>query len=201
MHQRSKHEWQQIRFQINQHLKTLFNIEDTSGIELYTTFQRVSHLVELVEAQSIDDPDLSGPRWRIILSLFIAERMGKTNGMTPTSISYAHHVSKNTISSLLRGLEDQGLIQRTLDPDDLRIFRIQLTPSGRELAIKSGPQRLGDVNRLVSALSADECIQLTGLLDKLGQSLFLQLNNFDKDRDRTKAGSNLPSYAEEETKS
>ena len=84
------------------------------------------------------------------------EQLGRKEGITPTLLSRYQSVSKNTISALLRGLEEQGFIQRALDPVDHRIFRIQLTPAGRQFVQTTSPDRMMYLNQLVSGLKVDE---------------------------------------------
>ncbi len=93
--------------------------------------------------------------------------MGKPEGITPTELSHFQRVSKNTISALLRGLEEQGLIQRNLDSEDLRVFRIQLTDAGRALVLNTAPNRIAGLNKLLSGLNPEEREQLILLLEKL----------------------------------
>jgi DNA-binding MarR family transcriptional regulator len=80
-------------------------------------------------------------------------------------------VSKNTISALLRGLEEQGLIQRTLDPQDRRLFRIRLSDYGRQVVQKEAPQRIRYLNKLASGISPEEQELLINLLAKLYRSI------------------------------
>jgi DNA-binding MarR family transcriptional regulator len=127
------------------------------------------HMAHMCEPP--DDKDLSGPRWRIMLHLLGQEHGGNTAGPTPTDLSNTQRVSKNTISALLRGLEEQGLIQRTLDPADYRVFRIQLTQAGREMIYATGPKRLKRLNQMASGLTREERTQLMALLEKLHRSM------------------------------
>lgn len=169
--------------QIIANIKKLFHIEDTSGIVLFSTLQRIAHLSEILDCHPSDELDLSGPRWRLLLRLFAEEQMGKAEGLTPTVLSRSQRVSKNTISALLRGLEDQGLIQRVLDPKDLRVFRIQLTPAGRKLVMDTAPQRIEGLNQLLSGLNPEERIQLSALLEKLLHSLVTKVNTLKNETD------------------
>ncbi len=182
MHQRSEQERQQFRARIQAHVKKLFNIDDTSGIELIGTIQHMAQLSEMLDCLPVDGIDISGPRFRLMLRLLIDEEMGNTEGLTPTSLSHFQRVTRNTISSLLRGLEDQGLIQRALDPKDLRVFHIQLTPLGRDLMLKSAPKRIAGFNQMLSGLSQAEREQLTGLLGKLQNALIDQVHNCEQDK-------------------
>jgi DNA-binding MarR family transcriptional regulator len=166
MPSRSDEERKQHLAHMRSTMKNLFGVEDTSGVELFSMLRHMAHMCE-----PPDDKDLSGPRWRIMLHLLGQEHTGNSAGPTPTDLSHNQRVSKNTISALLRGLEEQGLIQRTLDPTDYRVFRIQLTQAGRELIHATAPLRLAHMNRMASGLTREERVQLMALLEKLHQSM------------------------------
>jgi DNA-binding MarR family transcriptional regulator len=102
--------------------------------------------------------------------------MGRTEGITPTFLSHMQNVGKNTISSLVRGLEDQGLIQRENDSADRRIYRLKLTDAGRKLIVEQAPRHIEYLNSMVSGLSDEEQTQLIELLDKLLKSLLVHSN-------------------------
>lgn len=167
-----------IREHMRSQLKKHFGIEDTIGIELFSTIRMLGNLLDAMDNQQMAEDTLSGPRMRLMMRLMGEEDCGNKDGLTPTALSRFQRVSKNTISSLLRGLEDQGLIQRDLDPQDYRIFRIQLTPAGRELIQKVAPQRLGKMNEMASVLEPEEREQLILLLGKLQQSLLVKFHEF-----------------------
>lgn len=181
MHPHAGPGWDQVRIHIHDQLKTLFNIEDTSGIELFVMLQRTAHLSMLLDTQLADDRGLSAPRWRLLLRLLIEEELGNSAGITPTVLSRSQRVSKNTISALLRGLEAQGLIQRTLDSTDLRAFRIQLTQAGHDYLFSTAPRRIEGFNRLLSGLDPQEREQLAVLLEKLQHSLAEQCHHPQED--------------------
>ncbi len=167
-------EMEKKRAEIFRQVKDFFNVEDTSGPELIGAIHRISHLSQMIDSQAEEGSGLSGPRWAIMLRLLMSEQRGSSTGLTPTDLSHHQRVSKNTISSLLRGLEEQGLIRRTLDPDDLRVFRIQLTEHGRAIIRESGPRRIERLNRMLDDLEPEEQTQLFTLLEKLLQSLLVQ---------------------------
>jgi DNA-binding MarR family transcriptional regulator len=152
-------------------LQALLGLEDTSGFEICGLVHALTHLYGFVESQRSGKQELSGARWRLLTHLMAQERFGKGKGLTPTSLSRFRGVSRNTISSLLRGLEEQGYIRRTLDAEDRRVFRIQLTDAGREVAQSSAPERVTYINRLASGLSGEEREQLIALLEKLFRSV------------------------------
>jgi DNA-binding MarR family transcriptional regulator len=163
--------WINLRAHMRQHVRELVGDDDASGLELAGLIRGLANLYETAEIPPDSPLDLSGPRWFLLLRLLGEEREGNCAGVTPTALSHNQNVSKNTISSLLRGLEEQGLIQRDIDPLDKRIFRIQLTAHGRELMAIAAPLRIRHLNRLASGLAPEEQEQLYGLLVKLFRSI------------------------------
>ncbi len=161
----------QWREHIQDHVRVLTGVEDTSGLELVAMIRGLANLYEMAEIPPEAGIDLSGPRWLLLLRLMAEEHEGNRDGLTPTGLSHFQNVSKNTISSLLRGLEEQGLIQRAIDSDDKRLFRIQLSERGRSLMAVAAPQRIRYLNCLVSGLAAEEKEQLFTLLGKLYYSV------------------------------
>ena len=95
-----------------------------------------------------------GPRWVLLFRLLAEERCGCGEGISPTHLSQRQNVSKNTISVLLRGLEEQGLIERTLVPDDRRAFQIRLTAAGRTLVETTAPAHIAFLNEMTAGLTA-----------------------------------------------
>jgi len=144
---------------------------DPTGLELVRLIHMLGNLFAGEAENRVLGVAMSGPRWRLLLRLLMEEHHGRTDGLAPGYLSRCQNVSKNTISVLLRGLEDHGWVERTLDPVDRRVFRIRLTPAGRELIRTSAPERMAHLNTLVDDMSAEERTQLIRLLSKLHRSL------------------------------
>jgi DNA-binding MarR family transcriptional regulator len=191
MIQQSVDERDQHRQQVYKIMKSVFHIDDMRGVELYTSLARVAQLGMLIDSQRFCELEVSPPRYQLLLRLFIAEKNGNTNGMTPTELSKYKQVSKNTVSSLLRGLEEQGYIQREMDPNDLRIFRIHLTEAGRQLIMDTAPERIKSINRLIDGLTVEEIEQFKYLLEKLRHHLEIQASQIQANAiDSCEAASN-----------
>ena len=152
-------------------LRRMAGERDIRGIEIGTAIQMLARCYIAALHHQDDFSALSGPRMAILLRLLAEENFGNTQGINPTQISQYQNVSKNTVSSLLRGLEEQGLIERTLDPDDKRRFLIRITTMGRDMVRDIGPERVQMMNQMVSALTDDEQDQLLALLKKLRDSM------------------------------
>lgn len=163
-------EW--MRASIYHHVQSLIgSTEPVIGVELAALIRRIALLYELTASTPADTEDLSHARWGVLFRLLAETQHGNTEGLTPTYLSRCLHVSKNTVSALLRGLEAQGLIQRVLDPQDRRRFRIRLTEAGHTLVAASAPQRIAYLNQVIADLTPAEQEQLVALLTKLYRSL------------------------------
>ena len=171
MHSITIHQLDQMRASIQLQMKTDFGIEDSSGIEILMLIRMLANLSIAVENCQNGEDEISGARWRILLRLVGEEKKGNMDGLNPTTLSHAHRVSKNTISALVKGLEEQGLVQRNLEPTDFRKFRIQLTDAGRDLIHKNGSSRAEQYNQLAGQMTLEERHQLIDLLIKLHHSL------------------------------
>ena len=152
-------------------VRSLAGDVDTTGVELMRLVRIVANYYDSAVDGKLSEVGLSGSRWYLLLRLFAEERRQGLDGVSPTRLSQGQSVSKNTISALLRGLEEQGLIERALDAQDKRVFRIRLTAAGRELIQDTAPENIRYFNHLVSGLSAAECSQLIELLAKLHSSM------------------------------
>lgn len=155
-------------------VQSLAGDEGTSGLELFRLLHMVTTALDVAADQHLRDSSLSAPRWVLLLRLLAEERCGCGEGISPTYLSRHQQVSKNTISVLLRGLEEQGLVERTLVPDDRRAFRIRLTDAGRTLVESTTPEHIAFLNGLTGGLTAEESAQLAALLDKLHRSLSVE---------------------------
>jgi len=167
-------ETMQMRERVRTQLRILSGIEDTNGIELSQMIRIASNMYDAVTLQMPDGDALSDPRWRMLMYLSMAESPESSEGMTPTLLSKYQQVSKNAVSSLLRGLEEHGLIEREIDGADKRFFRIRLSEAGRDAVKKNTPLRAAQLNRIADSLTPAEKEQLIGLLEKLIHSLMVQ---------------------------
>jgi DNA-binding MarR family transcriptional regulator len=177
MHPENNDRLQHMRTNMRQHVHELTGETEIGGLELTTMIHALANLYETAEVPPNSTFDLSGPRWGLLLRLLYEEGKGNCAGLTPTTLSRFQNVTKNTISALLRGLEEQGLIQRALDPEDRRLFRIQLTEVGRKMTQAEAPLRIRHLNRLAAGLTEAEQDQLVDLLGRLFGSIIKSLPN------------------------
>jgi DNA-binding MarR family transcriptional regulator len=152
------------------HLFHELGVKPLHGLEVVRQIHLLANLYEALTDEQLRAHNLSQPRWSLLLRLWGAEHLG-VPCVRPTQLSHTQGVSKNTISTHLRSLEEQGLIERELDPDDRRQFRIRLSEAGRALVQAATPGHIQFLNSLTADLTAQEVEQLTGLLLRLHDSL------------------------------
>jgi len=147
------------------------NGQDIGGMKIAHSIRVLARLFDLAVAHSPAFGELSGSRLGVLLRLYMEEKRGNTEGINPTTLSRYHDVRKNTISSMLNGLEENGLVERKTHPKDRRASLVRITAKGRELVETSAPQRFKFMNQAVEGLSIQERDQLILLLDKLRHSI------------------------------
>ena len=121
--------------------------------------------------QSVDDAGLSYAQYRVLMHLSFAEQMGERAELNPSEISNRQGVSRNTMSAFIRNLEEEGLVERQLDPCDRRRFNISLTDAGRAVVREHTHHHLETIDRFFSAISSTEQDDLLNLLQKLGSQV------------------------------
>lgn len=151
-------------------MRSLAGFEEMSGIEVAILIRAVSNLYGNLATKFNPVVDMSGPRWGILMQLWDNEKTGFKK-LTPSDISQYQQVTRNTISSLLGRMEQDGLIQRQVAPQDKRRFNIHLTGKGRMLAEKLLPGFASFQNTLARGLSRFERQELIIVLKKLYISL------------------------------
>jgi DNA-binding MarR family transcriptional regulator len=106
------------------------------------------------------------PRFDLLAAL---DRNGE--GMTLGDVSRRMMVSNGNVTGLAARLESEGLIERRLDAEDRRAFRLRLTAKGaREFARQSRAHE-GWIAELLGTLSEAERTQLHRLLGRTKSSI------------------------------
>jgi DNA-binding MarR family transcriptional regulator len=151
-------------------------VTETHGLDLLRLVKMCNGAYDTILGEKMREASVSSPQWRLLARLLVADQ-GADSSLTPTELARSQRLSKNTISAHLRSLEERGLIERQIDPDDLRGFRIKLSGEGRRLMHHSLPTHIGFLNTLPSDLASAEIAQLEVLLEKLHRSLLRYVKN------------------------
>ncbi|PZT55263.1 MarR family winged helix-turn-helix transcriptional regulator [Paenibacillus silvae] len=88
-------------------------------------------------------------------------------GLKVSEISALLRVKSPTITPVIRGLEDEGMVERAMDPEDRRAVRITITEAGRAIIRAAHEERMETFNKLVEHLGEEDSLQLAELLSKV----------------------------------
>ncbi|TJY41356.1 MarR family transcriptional regulator [Cohnella pontilimi] len=103
-----------------------------------------------------------------IAVLLCLKRAGKESdhGIAVSEISAALGVTLPTVTQLVNGLVDQGLIERAADQKDRRVVRLTLTERGQQIAGQAAVSMRNRFNGLVAHLGEERSLQFAQLLDE-----------------------------------
>ena len=147
-----------------------YGVAETHGVEIFGLVRQIAQTYDTILNEQMRDEQLTPQRWRLLTRMFVEEQAG-VSSISPTHLSRANSLSKNTISAHLRALEESEMIERELDASDLRQFKIRLTDRARQLISNSTPGHLRFLNELADALTPAETGEFLRLLHKLHRSL------------------------------
>lgn len=152
---------------INEAVREMFAVESLAHLDLFRAIMFAARFLKHLAGEHHSEGQLSSARLRLLTHLVIAERHGQPEGLPPSELSRFLSVSRNTISALLNGLEEQGLVERHLHPTDRRQFLIRITPSGLAVVRERSPEFARRVTELLDVLTPEEQATLASLLHKL----------------------------------
>ncbi len=115
----------------------------------------------------------SGLSWSklfILLCLRAMQDAGE-KGLNPSTLSGHLSVTRNTVSTLLGGLERQGYVTREMDPEDKRRFVIRLTPAGWEAVERSSEPLFRHLQILLGSMNCEQRVALVHGLTELQRAI------------------------------
>jgi DNA-binding MarR family transcriptional regulator len=95
--------------------------------------------------------------------------VGRQPGISVRHAAAELGLAPNTASTLVSRLSADGLLVRTVDPDDRRVGRLQLTESAQRVADESRAVRRAALGAVLARLDADQRDRLHGGLSVLAE--------------------------------
>ena len=108
---------------------------------------------------------MSPPKY-LLLHMLAAE-----DEISQGQMSSLSGVDPSRVTQMAKGLERQGLIERTRAPEDNRVVRMRLTPEGRRVFDGASERRKAVKARIRRSLSEEEEAELRRLLGKVVEAL------------------------------
>ena len=141
---------------------------DLTPIAVAGRLGRIALLLGPAQDQTFAEFGLENGGFDVLASL---RRAGKPYVLTPSQLADALMLSRAGMTSRIDRLEAAGLVTRTLDPEDRRSFRVQLTKEGLGRVDAAMTAHTANVTRLLAPLSSAELNSLDRVLRKLLRSL------------------------------
>jgi len=136
------------------------------ALETWLTLMRVSGDCQNDLDQFLARHNLSQRKFFVLILL-----MRNPDGLKVSQLAAGTGVSCPTMTGVVDGLLNAGLVTRETDEQDRRIFVVTITTVGQELLDQVLPQHYQRVSRIMSMLDEAERTQLNGLLAKIRSGL------------------------------
>jgi DNA-binding MarR family transcriptional regulator len=137
---------------------SVFNLEKFVPYRLSVLTNTVS---QGISHNYLDRHGIGITQWRVIAVL------GPRPGLTASEIIKRTAMEKVPVSRAVKALIEEDLVDAIPDPGDRRCRHLQLTRKGREVFDDIIPRALAYEEALLQALSTEEAVQLTHVLDLL----------------------------------
>ena len=126
----------------------------------------------LLHQMSGEDPHSSKQHSRRLILM----KLAREDGVTQCELVNESKMTAATISVTLKNLEQEGLVERRSDSEDMRATRVYLTAKGREVDEKNRARIRTVDGVMMSGLSPEEQETLMALLMKMRENLTKELN-------------------------
>ncbi|HVM08333.1 MAG TPA: MarR family transcriptional regulator [Acidimicrobiales bacterium] len=125
--------------------------------------ERVSHVTTRL-ARMLRQQDEGELTLTFRAALATIERRGP---LTLGDLAAIEHMAPPTVTKVVTQLDERGLIQRTIDPDDRRVTRVSVSPAGAALLAADRKRRTEWLAGELRRLSADERERLAAAVEVL----------------------------------
>jgi DNA-binding MarR family transcriptional regulator len=144
-----------------------------SGADLAEALMRTTHALRRYAGQPYVQRGWSTSR--VLLMLAVDEAGSPRMGDLKDRLG----VTGRSITSLVDGLEDEGLLSRRADPDDRRSIRLEITDKGHEHLGEIKALHDAHADRTFAVLSETQRTDLLTILDRLREHVAEQLSTPD----------------------
>jgi DNA-binding MarR family transcriptional regulator len=124
-----------------------------------------SNLIAAAGAAFFRRYDLTEAQFNALFSL-----KHKNCDLTQSALSQRLVVTRASVTSVLDKLEEKGLVERVVVPDNRRIYHVRLTPKGRVLIDEIEPSYRETVYGALEALTDKDCKALIRSLERVRSS-------------------------------
>ncbi len=142
-----------------------YGAEQQMSLKLWVVLARSFNSFAQAEAAEIKNFALTSPQFGVL------EVLAHLGPLKMCEIAQKYLTSGANITGVVDRLEEKGLVQRVMEEEDRRTYRIHLTGAGSKLIAEIFPLHARKIEKLAAALSVNEKMTLVKLLKKLGKSI------------------------------
>ena len=141
---------------------------DTSSVMLFYLFLQVGSDMLTAFETYLADHGISQGRFTVLLLLLRSQvRRNGAGGLSPSELARQAGVTRATMTGLMKGLQRDGLIERSGHDGDGRKVIVRLTPRGKESLHIIFPAYYSRIAELMNELEDEEREKLSMLLHKM----------------------------------
>ncbi len=140
---------------------------DVTAVASFLYLLRVATDLSLALDTCLSKHDLLQGRWWVLILLMREESATST----PSALAEKLGVSRATMTGLLDGLEQSGLVTRVFAKEDRRSVKIQLTSAGQAKLDVVMPDYYRRIRQCMQALDEEKRIQLQHLLGLINMGI------------------------------
>jgi DNA-binding MarR family transcriptional regulator len=142
---------------------------DPNGLDFRAGIRLLARLARVAE-QTCQQTGISLPQYRLLVS-------AAQGPQRASELAAAVGVSRPTLTSLVDGLEQAGLVKRAPVPSDRRGIQLELTEAGREATLRAEEALSGRLLTLING-EADTVVPLVhGVVTNMGAALDRETRN------------------------
>ena len=149
--------------EIRELTKDIIGVEPTAIFTAMRTLEVADALAAAVESNLRHQFGLSVGRFSLVT---ILHRYSESE-LTPSDLAQRAGVTRATVTGLLDGLEEDGLVERKAHSTDRRRIALQLTEAGKAFIARLIPAYAPRLSAVASGLSEKERRHFLRLLDKI----------------------------------
>lgn len=142
-----------------------YRAEHKAALKLWVVLARCYNSFAQNEAGRIKGYDITPPQFGVM------EALAHLGPLKMCELAEKLLMSGANVTGVIDRLEEKCLVQRVMEADDRRTYRIHLTSAGGKLIAEIFPQHAEKIRQLTHALSTKEKRELTELLKKPGKSI------------------------------
>lgn len=126
------------------------------GYTLAQVYRMLRHAMD----DTLRERYLTTPQWAVLGCV------AQNGGISGAELARMHHLTPQTMNTILQNLEEHGMIRRERHPAQGTVLRVFLTDTGRDRLGEATQQVESVQERMLSNLSMDERDQLITLLER-----------------------------------